>query len=211
MNQNSISSINFVISAAYTFTFANSFFFMLLVDPSKDVDPSNVELKFAKIGCGTICLIMSLRFFFGNNTYIYDVMCDSSRSAWQKFYQFIFIALQSVILLTCSYVVGQPRIFVYAIATLFVVETVWYGLTFVIDPVGVRCRDGTIDTAFFRAQITNLLFWASSFLFCWLFSGKDNWLVGMVLISFLLNTAYDVWKNMPQYMGAVGDVPNNAV
>jgi hypothetical protein len=202
MNENSISSINFVISAAYTFTFANSFFFMLLVDPSKEITPANVELTFVKIGCGIICLIMSLRFFFGNNAYIDGVMRDSDRGAWQKFYQFVFIALQSVILLICSYVIGQPRVFVHAIAILFVIETIWYVLTFIVDPAGVRTSDGAIDTAFFQAQVTNFLFWVSTFLFSWFLSGHDKALVAAVLVTFLLNTAYDAWKNMPQYMGA---------
>ena len=201
MNEQSTNSINFVISAAYTFTFANSLFFMLLADAEKPVSLENIDLTASKTAAGLICLTMSLRFFFGNNNYIYAVMIDPSRGPWQKFYQFWFIALQSVILLFASYVINQPRVFVATIILLFVVETVWYIMTFVVDPEGVKNNEGDLDMPFLRAQVTNFLFWAFSvLLYCNLRESADALMLGVLMI-FALNTAYDAWKNMPGYMG----------
>jgi hypothetical protein len=175
---------------------------MLAQDAESSIALSNIGFTLPKVGCGLICLTMSLRFFFGNNNYIYGVMTDNNRMPWQKFYQFSFIALQSIILLFSSYLIGQTRPFIQTIIALFMVETLWYGLTFLLDSKGVRNQKGNVDKEFFIAQLTNALFWLLSIILYWYESEREKVLVLGVLFLFSLNTAYDAWKNMPQYMGA---------
>ncbi len=200
MSNQSSNSMSFVISMAYTFTFANAIFLITTDDPTGNFDPNNITFELERSICGAICLIMTLRFFFGNNQYISDVMDDDSRGAWQKFHQFFFIALQSVILLISSYAIPYTVKFVQLTTALFVIETVWYAITFFVDPCGVRSKDGSVDVDFLKAQIFNFWYWVSSLIFLSIDVGASLLSV-FVGIIFIINTAWDVRKNISYYMG----------
>lgn len=196
-----LSSITFVITTIYTVTFANAIYLMSVADRSEDFSLRNLEFDPSRIACGTVALVMTARFFFGNNQYVADVMVDSTRSPWVKFYQFFFVALQSIVLLVCSYSVPDPPYFVLGIAGLFALEVFWYFLTMVVDRKGVLPDDGLQRRALVRAEMTNLGFVIGvGLVSIWLEVGGAPWL-GCVVALFAVNSAYDFHKNMATYMG----------
>jgi len=202
MNSQSINSISFVINAAYTFTFANAIFLITTDNPSAGFNVNTISFTLERSLCGIICLIMTLRFFFGNNQYIADVMADSTRTAWQKFYQFSFIAIQSIILLISSYSINDTIFFISSIAILFLVENLWYVLTYFVDSVGIKNDDGTIDQKFFLAQLINAVYWVGSFIILHYCSSNPTLALILVFVLFIANTVWDAKKNMPYYMSA---------
>jgi hypothetical protein len=199
MGNQSINSMSFVISAAYTFTFANSIYLITTNDPGSDFVPSAMSFTLERTMCGLICLVMTLRFFFGNNQYIADAMEDRRRSPWQKFFQFFFIALQSVVLLICSYCIPNTIAFISAMAFLFALESFWYVLTYFIDSVGIKTADGRIDRPFLFAQLSNAAYWIVS-LAILKFVSNPQFAIFLVFLAFIINTVWDAAKNMRYYM-----------
>jgi hypothetical protein len=200
MNSQSLTSISFVITATYTVTFGNTIYLMTVSDGSAPFSLNNMQWSTEKVICGTIALIMTLRFFFGNNQYIADVMLDQQRTPWVKFYQFFFIAIQSVVLLLCSYTIPQSTLFVNGITALFSIEVCWYLLTMIIDKKGVLPDDPRERWAFFYAELWNLAFVASVLISNLIFEEKDVWWLCVIFLSFLINSAIDAKKNMKAYM-----------
>jgi hypothetical protein len=200
MNSQSLNSISFVTSAVYTVTFANTIYLMTVKDSSISFSLSNMSWSIDRVLCGIISLIMTLRFFFGNNQYISDVMSDKSKLPWVKFYHFIFIAVQSIILLICSYSIPNYISFINVITCLFSIEVIWYFLTMVVDKKGVLPDKKEDRKAFFYAEMTNLGFVVGVFLLS-LFICKTNilWL-WLVFLLFLINTIIDAKKNISVYM-----------
>lgn len=200
MPSQSSGSITFVISAVYTVTFANSVYLMTVNDSSAPFALTNMKFTIDKTLCGIISLIMTLRFFFGNNQYIHDVMEDKSKSPWIKFYHFIFIAIQSVVLLVCSYSINDYVAFIYGTCGLFAIEVFWYFLTMLVDRKGVLPDDKQACLSFFYAEMTNLLF-VVSVLIVSLFVEKSTgtWL-WLAFVAFLINTIIDARKNISTYM-----------
>lgn len=194
--------MSFVLNAVYTFTFANSIFILSSNNPGAGFNPSNIGFSFERTLCGIICLIMTLRFFFGNNQYIADVMADNDRGAWQKFYQFSFIALQSVILLITSYLIRDTRVFVLSMTILFIVETVWYIVTVFVDRDGILNKKKQFDWSFFYAQLTNAAYWIGSLILLKTIPNNDIFLIILIFVIFFFNTVWDAKKNMAYYMGS---------
>lgn len=204
MNEQSISSISFVISAAYTFTFANAVFFMIAIDPTASFGAANIGYDYQRVICGIICMVMTLRFFFGNNQYIYEVM-NSKRGAWKKFYQFSFIAIQSVILLVSSYFIRDTELFVWTMVLLFGVEVLWYLLTFLVDREGVWPTSPEKENEripFLVAELFNFGFFAGVLVLSWLTDDRSTFWLNWVFLLFAANTYHDLKKNMPYYMGS---------
>lgn len=201
MHEQSLGSISFVISAAYTFTFANAIFFMVAIDPNKPFGIENIEFNLERLMCAVICMVMTLRYFFGNNQYIYDVM-NSNKNPWVKFYHFLFIALQSVILLISSYFIPDTNIFIWTILILFGVELFWYLLTFIVDREGVWPNDQNKRIDFLIAETYNFVFFAGVIILTCVIDDSNLKLISLVFMLFLINTIYDLKKNMSSYMGS---------
>lgn len=201
MNEQSLSSISFVISAAYTFTFANAIFFMVAVDPNASFGIGNIGYDYQRLLCGIMCMVMALRFFFGNNQYIYEIM-NSQRGAWVKFYQFSFIAFQSVILLVSSYFIQDTELFVWTMVALFGVELLWYVLTFIVDREGVWPNSREERISFLVAELFNFGFFAGVIVLSCLMSDRAAVWLNWVFVLFVVNTVYDLRKNMASYMGS---------
>ena len=201
MNDLSITAILFVINAAYYYTFLNAAIYAITKDISKPLSIDNVELVAPKLACGVICLIMTLRFFLGNTKYIADIMKNPAKKAWIKFYHFIVIWAESFILLISSYFIPSRGIFVAITTGLFLAEVVWYALTGVIDSDSVTEEEQIGRPAFFLAQMTNGIF-IFGVVLSYLALGVDSpWWIYVVSILFLLNTAFDLHKNIHSYMG----------
>ena len=193
--------MTFVITAAYTVTFANAIYLMTVNNPDATFALTNMSFALERVLCGIVALIMTLRFFFGNNQYLADIMGDPQRGPWVKFYHFFFIALQSVVLIICSYSIRDSKVFVYGIGGLFALEIAWYFLTMVVDKEGVLPADLVARRQFFIAQMTNLGFIIGiAVASCLMGAGSLTWLI-VVFVLFLANTAYDVTKNIGAYMG----------
>lgn len=200
MNNQSLNSISFVISAVYTVTFANTVYLMTVNDPSQSFSLNNMVWMTDRIICGIISLVMTLRFFFGNNQFISDIMLNTSKSPWLKFYHFCFIALQSMVLLICSYNVQDRVNFVYGIISLFGIELIWYILTFIVDKKSVWADKPEERIPFFYAQLSNLGFVIGVLLISTFFSHYNLIWLWVVFLLFLINTIIDLIKNMPTYM-----------
>lgn len=199
--EQSISSISFVINACYSYTFANALRYMVLEDVAMGFSVSNLGFDWSRLLCGSICLILTLRFFFGNNNFIVEIMTDQECGPWLRFYQFVCIVLQSIAILLSSFFVADPVYFVLVIGGLFVFEVVWYGLEFCIDRRVVWPDDRSERMAFFLAELTNFGFVAWILAGFWLFSSwGDLWLL-YIFVGFILNTSYDLKVNMKSYMG----------
>ena len=200
MHSQSLSSIAFVITAVYAVTFANSIYLMTVSDPDIGLSLTNIEFEVERSICGVIALILTLRFFFGNNQYIADVMRDVTRTPWVRFYHFLFIAIQSIILLIASYSIADSSTFIYGITGLFGLEVLWYFLTMLVDRKGVLLDDPKECRAFFWAEMTNIGFVAGVALVSFFLPDTSIWWLLSTFMLFLLNSAYDARKNMATYM-----------
>ena len=198
MNSQSLSSISFVISVVYTVTFANTFYLMTVKDITIPFSLNNMAWQIDKILCGIISLIMTLRYFFGNNQYISDVMSDSSRPPWIKFYHFSIIALQSIVLLICSYSISESISFVYGITSLFAIEVLWYLLALRIDRKGVWPDNKDSRMNLLYSELSNLSFIIGIVIVSNIACGV--WILYLAFLLFLLNTAFDAKKNISTYM-----------
>lgn len=194
------SSINFVISAVYTVTFANTIYLMTVDNPEKPFSLINISWNLERVMCGIMALIMTLRYFFGNNQFIADVLQDKHRTAWQKFYHFFFIALQSIILLICSYTIRLYIDFIIGITWLFAIEVMWYFLTMLFDKNCVLPQKKDERIAFFFAEMSNLAFVAGLLLFPLIYCERDIIWLMFAFFLFLANTFIDVKKNINSYM-----------
>lgn len=194
-------SIGFVISACYTYTFANSIFFMITSPGSESFSLDNIEFSWARTICGVMCLVMAMRFFFGNNQYISDVMNDAHKSPWRKFYQFAFIALQSAVLLISSYFIPNTEAFIAVIAGLFFIEILWYALSILVDPSSVLLENEQDRRAFLIAEMVNGGFLVGVCVVWWLVPAPVETKLLLVFVMFAINTVHDAMKNMPNYMG----------
>lgn len=206
MNEQSIASTSFVISAVYTFTFANSVFFGIAEDPTKSFSPTNVSFVFQHIVCGLMCIILTLRCFFGNNNYIYNVLKKDELNHWVKFYHFSFIAIQSVILLISSYYVQTPFQYAASLVLFFAFELLWYLLTFAVHRDGVWMADPIerremAVAQFYNAVLAGGIIFVSWSLDVWSDQAVTGTWLFWVIVLFAANTAYDAYKNMPGYMG----------
>ena len=67
MTKHSLTSSSFVINAMYTYTFGNTLFLMSVKEGTQSFAYKFVEISPPRILCGIMMLIMTLRYFFGNN------------------------------------------------------------------------------------------------------------------------------------------------
>lgn len=204
MSNQATASMSFVITAAYTVTFANTVYLMVTKDPAQPFSVANMEFSLPRIICGCIAFIMTMRFFFGNNQFIDDVMNDPLKSPWKKFYQFAFIGIQSAVLLVISYSIPRQAEFVYGMIALFGIEILWYLLSFLIDRSSVWGDSSKDRMQFLFAELNNLLFVVGCVLLCLFFNVQNLMWLLLVFGLFVINTIHDAWKNMPAYMGSLG-------
>jgi len=201
MASQSLNSISFVISAVYTVTFANTIYLMTVKDPMIPFSLENMQWDYNSVICGVISLIMTLRFFFGNNQYISDVMDSDVKTPWIKFYHFMFIAIQSVVLLITSYSIPNKVDFISGITSIFIIELLWYIVTFFIDRKGVYPDDKKARNDLLIAEISNFGFIICVVVVTFFINTSSIWWLFLVFLAFIINTAIDLRKNMPIYMG----------
>jgi hypothetical protein len=200
MAKHALTSSSFVINAMYTYTFGNTLFLMSVKEGTQSFAYKYVEISAPRIICGSMMLVMTLRYFFGNNSFLTKVLNDSAKKPWVRFYHFICILLESLLLLATSYFVPYSTKFVYSLTALIAVEVFWYVFTRAVDRDSVVLADTSAHRAFFWNEMTNAGFVASVAIVSAVSCTKGlAWLIA-ILIMFLANTAYDVYNNMPSYM-----------
>ena len=201
MNSQAISSMSFVITAAYTVTFANSIYLMCVKDQNVPFSISNTAFDIERVCCGIIAIVMTFRYFFGNNQYLDEVMNDAKRGPWVRFYHFSFIALESVVLVVSSYSIRETSTFVCSVTWLFVIEVVWYLLAVWVDRRGVLPEDASVRRSFLVAQSANVGFVIGVVGASILLSAGSRWWLMTIILLFAGNTTIDAIRNMRAYMG----------
>jgi len=185
----------------YTYTFGNTLFLMFVKEGTQSFAYKFVEISSSRIICGAMMLIMTLRYFFGNNSFLTKVLDEqNNKGPWVRLYQFSSILLESLLLLATSYLVPDPIRFVYCFTALMAIEVVWYVLTRAIDKESVVLADPAANKAFFWAEMTNAGFVAGVILVSEVSCTKGVAWLTAILVLFLANTAYDAYNNMPSYM-----------
>jgi len=199
----SASSIGFVIGAIYTFTFVNAVYNAVRLDPDAGFALSNVTFDWVRLALGAMCLVTTLRFFFGNNIWVAQVL-HSERSPWVKLYQLAFIGLESSLIAMASFEVSRPRSFLAVFGLVFLVESIWFALTHLVDRPSVAWGEFRDRRSFYIAQALNLAMWIAVALGLLVFQ-RNQWLVAFVGMPFAVNTAYDLRVNLAQYLGDVDE------
>lgn len=192
------SSINFVITAIYTVTFANAIYQVVHVDNGTAVEFRG-EVSTTVLLCTSMCMIMALRFFFGNNNFM-DYVFSSPEGPVRRFYHFFVTVLQSLILLGSSYLVTNPYEFIRWLTVLFCVEIVWYGgcLLFSRSSISEGVR---IDRRLMQNELANTGVALTGFLGVVTLQSNPEALTWVVFVVFILNTAVDLKNNLGSYMG----------
>ena len=200
MTKHALTSSSFVINAMYTYSFGNSLFLMAVKEGTQSFSYKAVELSPMRVMCGMMMLIMTLRYFFGNNNFLTKVMDDPSKGPWVRLYHFCSILTESLLLFATSYLIPYPVKFVFWFTALMGVEVLWYFLTRAVDKTSVVLADPAAHRTFFIAEMTNAAFVISVVLLSAVSCGRGAGWLGAVLALFLLNSAYDAYINMPSYM-----------
>lgn len=192
-------SIGFLINASYTFTLANALFLMVALDPNKSPSLDNIQFDLKNLVCGGICFIVALRFYLGNNNYIFNVFASKNKSPWKKMYHLIFILAEGVFILLLSYAVQKYISFIGLIAILFWFEVVWYAITLFVDPDSLNESSGTIDLGFLKAQMTNLIL-ALGASALYVFKVEQPQSIVILALLFATNTGFDLRENASTYV-----------
>lgn len=202
-NDQAMSSMTFVISAAYTVTFANSIYLMSVKDENVPFSISNMQFCVERALCGCFSLIMTLRYFFGNNQYLDGIMKDQQRSARARFYHFGFVAVQSVILVVSSYSIRNTWTFISCITLLFAIEVIWYLGALIVDVNGMWMCDRNVRNGFLLTEATNVGFVLGVMISRYCLSRRPNLCLAFIVLFFLWNSAIDLVCNLESYMGTI--------
>jgi len=194
----SATSINFVITAIYTVTFANAIYQVIHVDNGNAVEFRD-GVSTTVLLCASMCMIMALRFFFGNNNFM-DYVFSSSEGSLRRFYHFLVTVLQSLILLGSSYLVTNPYEFIRWLTVLFCVEIVWYGGCLLFSRSSISDEMG-LDRKLVKNELANGGVAVTSFLGLVTLESDPEALAWVVFAVFILNTAVDLKHNLSSYMG----------
>lgn len=147
--------------------------------------------------CTLICVIMALRFFFGNNAYIEDVFSKPG-SAISRLYHFTVVSIQSLILLGSSFLVKNPEKFILWLGILFFVEVLWYigCLIFLRGAISNEAR--RLDRSLAVNELANLIMAVVAVSVRHL---PPETAVYISTAIFMGNTAVDLKINLKKYMG----------
>lgn len=192
------SSINFVITAIYTVTFANAIYQVVHVENGAAVEFRD-GVSTTVLLCTGMCMIMALRFFFGNNNFI-DYVFSSSEGPLRRFYHFLVTVLQGLILLGSSYLVTNPTEFIRWLTVLFCVEVVWYGGCLLFSRSSISDGIG-LDRKLMQNELANAGVAVTAFLGLVTLESNPEALAWVVFAVFIVNTAVDLRHNLSSYMG----------
>jgi hypothetical protein len=197
----SVNSISFVITAIYTGTFANSVYQLLQFNDKVADIQFRSDIDLPRLLCALICMVMTIRFFFGNNNYV-DSIFATPQSATRRLYHFATIVGQSLILLGCSYLIRNPAKFDMWIAILFATEIAWYAgcLVFLRDAISDEIGRLLRPLAF--NELANVLMALGAFLSTKVAFHDPNSATYGVAALFAMNRAIDLGVNLKAYMGA---------
>lgn len=196
----SVSSISFVITAIYTYTFGNSVYQIVgFNEKAQDIE-MRAGTDSVIIICALICMIMALRFFFGNNNYV-DEMFSKPSSAVSRLYHFAVVSGESLILLGSSFLVRNPHKFLLWIGILFIVEDVWYIGCLICFRGAVSGDDGTLNKPLLANELANLIMVLGAIAGYTVTSLSQQAIVYIVAALFVVNTAVDLKVNLKGYMG----------
>jgi hypothetical protein len=196
----SVSSISFVITAIYTYTFANALLQILEFNAKAQNIQFRAGTNVETIVYALICMVMALRFFFGNNTYI-DNIFSSPSSAVSRLYHFTVISLQSLILLGSSFLVVNPPKFALWIAALFFSELFWYLGCMLFLRKAILDDQGRLDKRLAKNEIANFVMAGAALAAFIITRVPQQALVYILAFVFVVNTIVDLQINMRKYMG----------
>lgn len=196
----SASSISFVITAIYTYTFANAVFRVLEFNEALAEIQVRAGTTWSFSMCMAVCLTMALRFFFGNNNYV-DRLYVQTIAPGKRLYHLTVIVVQSLILLGSSYLIRNPARFFAWVAALFAVEVLWYVLSALFVRDAVTKTDGTVDKPLAVNEAANLAMALGAFTAAGLWSSNPRTAITVAATAFALNTIIDFRVNFRAYMG----------
>ena len=200
MNSASSASINFVITLIYTVTFGNAVYQIVEYQETPAVLRMRPDITAGALVCAGMCMIMALRFFFGNNRFMEDIFANP-HPAGQRLYHFLVTSLQSLVLLGSSYLIRNPPRFIRWLVLLFSVEVLWYLGCLLFIKSAVRDKQGAIASHLFVNEMANIVMAGGASMFLLAQGLPPNWLSFLVGFIFLGNTAIDLWANLSSYMG----------
>lgn len=196
----SASSISFVITAIYTYTFANAVSRVMEFNDRSVTIGFRDDTSLVSFLCVFICLTMALRFFFGNNNYV-DKLYREQHSAVERMYHLVVIVIQSLILLGSSYLIRNPALFFTWIAALFLVELIWYTVCALFLRHAIHGQDGKFDRQLAANEGVNLLMVIGAGFTAWQWTTLQVEAAFIAGAAFGINTVVDGWVNFTSYMG----------
>lgn len=196
-------SIGFVITAIYTGTFANAVYQVLEFNETAITIQLRTTVTVSVLLCSAMCMIMAMRFFFGNNNFIEDLF-TKPRSVGERVYHFLITTIQSLILLGSSYLIRNPPEFIKWLVLLFAVEVAWYVGCLVFARTSVRGKDGRLNLPLLANEIANLSMATGATIVLLSLGKYPNVSAYVVSALFVANTAVDLKVNLRAYMGDLG-------
>lgn len=195
------SSISFVINAIYTFTFGNTALIVLADPTSGNFSLESIALDVEAAVCGLVALTLTVRYFFGNNVFIAEVFTDSSKNEYARLFHFITVATQSVMLLVASFEVRDTEQFFLIVASLFVLEAIWFAVCHLVDKPSVADSGNVAPLSDWIFQLFGV---SVAAIIVWFYVSSSSfapWEVGVVAFLFACDTVEDLRENLKGYMG----------
>jgi hypothetical protein len=196
----SVSSISFVITAIYTGTFANALYQVLEFDEKAVHIQFRSEITTSALICVAICMIMALRFFFGNNNFIEGLFARKISSV-RRLYHFSVTSIQSLILLGSSYLIRNTITFTKWLIVLFAFEVIWYVGCLLWDRAAISKPTGKLDMPLLKNEVANVMMAGGGCIALIAATGHPKVLISIVAILFGVNTVIDLRVNLKSYMG----------
>ena len=193
-------SVNFLISAIYTVSFGSAMLQIVHYDSDLVTIGFYQNISSAVIVCAAICVVLSLRFLFGNNNFM-EQLFDSPSGTIVRLYHFVVTVGESLILLGSSFLVKKPYIFVKWIAVLFAIEVAWYIGCLLFVREATKTDAGRLDRRLLANEMANLALAVGFGGLLWTTVGHQQVLTWVACGLFVANTAVDFTNNMSKYMG----------
>jgi hypothetical protein len=193
-------SVNFLISAIYTVAFGNAVLQVISYDNTSISISISKGIDSSIIICASICVVLSLRFLFGNNNFM-EHLFESKSGTLARLYHFLVTMGESVILLASAFLVKKPYIFIKWIAVLFAIEVAWYLGCLLFAKEATTNGDGRLDMGLLANEIANFVMAAGFAVALWSAAGNQQVMAWVACGLFVANTAVDFKNNMSKYMG----------
>lgn len=199
MNTSS-TSFSFVITAIYTYTFANVIMRVLRFDEVYSSIALQDGINGYVVVSAAMCMIMTLRFFFGNNNYV-DELYAKTTSAKSRLFHLATIVVQSLVLLASSFLIRNQADFFGWLSLLFLVELLWYLISFAFTRPSVSSESRRLNSSLLWNEIANLMMFAAALGGACLAPNHPFAATLLVAVVFSANTLIDARVNLDSYMG----------